>query len=188
MVKTPKIIDDKNLTTLIKINFYPKNDKYFMLQHGYQAVGFEISKLRAAYGRKNLQVHIIDDPKYLTTLPSKSFDVIFTNHVIEHLPRLRETFDLFGRLLTDEGLCFFILPNFTGKEARKGKFWSWIGRDHPLAPTADFFKNILPNHGFRRIVIGSGPFDQKLIDVIRKKNWEHLDAEGDELLVIAWKK
>jgi 2-polyprenyl-3-methyl-5-hydroxy-6-metoxy-1,4-benzoquinol methylase len=155
--------------------------------HGYEAVGFEVSKPRAAYGRSKLGVDIRDDPRDLDGFSPKRFDIIFTHHVLEHLPNIREVLDTFGRLLADDGLAFHALPNFTGRSARSGLFWRWIGEAHPLAPTKDFFERNLPSHGFRRVVCGSGPFDGKLEELIRRGQWEGLDVDGDELFVIARK-
>jgi SAM-dependent methyltransferase len=155
---------------------------------GYEAIGFEISKPRAAYGRIALGVHIIDELGEVRRLPAGSFDAIFTNHVIEHLPDLRESFDMFNRLLRDDGLLLNILPNFGSRLAMGGAaFWNIIGRDHPLAPTRAFFELVLPSNGFRQIVCGSGPFDENLVSLFAQGQFGVIPADGEELFVAAWK-
>ena len=154
---------------------------------GFEAVGFEISKPRAQFGRENLSVHIIDASSELLNLSkNRKFDIIFTNHVLEHLPNPRQIFDLFSCLLADGGILFNVLPNFTGRKAREGMFWNWIGEAHPIAPTVDFFERNLPKHGFS-VVCGSSPFDEDLFNVLVRKEWKELQTDGDELLVIGFK-
>lgn len=154
---------------------------------GFSAVGFEISKSRAALGRERLGVQIYGSLADLYALGDKVFDVILANHVLEHLPAPKEVLRLFARMLADDGLLFVIGPNFTGAKARSGLFWSWIGQDHPIAPTGDFLRKALNDCGFGRVVCGSGPFDQQLIEHLRRRDFDSLNIDGDELLVIAWR-
>jgi hypothetical protein len=84
-------------------------------------------------------------------------------------------------------MMYHVLPNFTGRTARAGLFWSWIGEAHPIAPTIDFFQRNLPTHGFSQVICTSGPFDDALVERIEKQQWDQLHTEGDELLVLAWK-
>ena len=160
---------------------------YQLAAHGYRAIGFEISRARAQFGREKLGVQIVDDPSELENFPGQSFDIIFTNHVLEHLLCLREKMNLFARLLADEGIMFHVLPNFSGTSARSGLFWKWIGEAHPIAPSKAFFERNLSKHGFRQVVCASGPFDDTLEEKLFQQQFEKLDIEGDELLVLAWK-
>ena len=160
---------------------------YQLAAHGYEAIGFEISRARAKFGRERLAVQILDDPSQLDSLPARSFDIIFSNHVLEHLPSLRETLQSFAHLLADGGLMFHVLPNFSGTSARSGLFWKWIGEAHPIAPTKAFFERNLPGHGFDPLICTSGPFDDTLADKLSHGEVRKLDAAGDELLVLAWK-
>ena len=156
-------------------------------RHGYQSAGFEISRERGAFGREKLGLQIFDSVRDLNRLGESAFDIIFTNHVLEHLPAPKETLELFSRLLADDGLLFLIGPNFTGANARSGLFWDWIGTDHPLAPTDEFLKTVLPRNGFQDVACGSGPFGERLVQLLRRREFNALDVEGDELLVMAWK-
>jgi SAM-dependent methyltransferase len=159
-----------------------------LLRQGYDAIGYEVSKGRARYGREHLRVPVLDSPGELDRLGGGSFDAIFSNHVIEHLPAVGDTLRAFARLLDNQGLAFLILPNFTGRAARAGAFWNWIGETHPIAPTADFFRRNLPAYGFDPVLCASGPFAAELLGHLRARRWNALDTEGDELLVMAWKK
>jgi SAM-dependent methyltransferase len=151
---------------------------------GFDATGFEISRPRARFGRDKLGVPIIDDPAELEGLPAHSFDAIFSSHVIEHLPNLAASFDLFSRLLIPGGLLFAAIPNFSGSAARAGLFWHWIGQDHPIAPTHEFLAHALLEHGFASARFGSGPFDQRMVERLAARDFDALDTEGEELLII----
>ena len=95
--------------------------------------------------------------------------------------------NLFARLFADEGIMFHVLPNFSGTSARSGLFWKWIGEAHPIAPSKAFYERNLSKHGFRQVVCASGPFDDTLEEKLFQQQFEKLDIEGDELLVLAWK-
>ena len=156
-------------------------------QQGFEAVGFDISTPRAAFARERLGVQVYHHFEELASLPDGSFDVIFSNHVIEHLPKIRDTLDLTARLLSAGGLAFHILPNFTGTTAREGKWILWIGEEHPLAPTIDFFRRNLPLHGYARVVFASSPFDDRLSAALTSGSHDPISTDGDELLVLAYK-
>lgn len=155
-----------------------------LLDNDFSAVGFEISKSRAAFGRERLGIQIYDT---LSALNGDRFDVIFVNHVLEHLPLPKETLQLLARMVADDGLLFIVGPNFTGASARAGLFWQWIGQDHPIAPTADFLRRALNDCGFARVVCGSGPFGGELTERLHRGDFDSLDSDGDELVVIAWR-
>jgi hypothetical protein len=94
---------------------------------------------------------------------------------------------LFTRLLKEEGVAFHILPNFTGATARSGKWLSWIGEDHPIAPTIDFFQLALPAAGLQRFKFASSPFDENAFEAIASPSGGSSQLDGDELLVVAYK-
>jgi SAM-dependent methyltransferase len=148
-------------------------------------MGFEISKRRAAYGRNNLGQRVIDSVEELQALAPGSFQVIFSNHVVEHLPDIRSSLSLMARLLSKDGFLFHALPNFTGNKAKAGFWLKWIGEEHPIAPTIDFFKYAIPGAGLQAPVFGSSPFDENLIAALTNTTDGMLSTDGDELLVMA---
>jgi 2-polyprenyl-3-methyl-5-hydroxy-6-metoxy-1,4-benzoquinol methylase len=161
---------------------------YQLRQHGFDAVGFEISKPRAQYGRAKLGLNLIDSFDDLAILPQGSFDIIFSNHVVEHLPAIGPTFAALTRLLKVGGFIFHILPNFMGERARSGYWVKWIGEDHPVAPAMPFFDYAIPRAGLTKPVFGSDPFDDRMADALNGRPGATLSTEGDELLVYAHKK
>ncbi|MBZ5502673.1 MAG: class I SAM-dependent methyltransferase [Acidobacteriia bacterium] len=160
---------------------------WLLQQKGYEAVGFEVSRARAAYGRKHLTVQVIDSFAELESLPSGSFDVVFSHHVLEHLPTIGKTLALCTRLLRDDGVAFHILPNFTGQTARSGAWLKWIGEDHPIAPAVEFFERALPAAGLQRFQFASSPFDEKVVAALTGRSERYSQLDGDELLIVAWK-
>jgi 2-polyprenyl-3-methyl-5-hydroxy-6-metoxy-1,4-benzoquinol methylase len=160
---------------------------YQLRQYGFDAMGFEISKRRAEYGRNYLDQRVIDSVEELQALEPGSFDVIFSNHVVEHLPDIRSSLSLMARLLSKGGFLFHALPNFTGKKAKAGFWLKWIGEEHPIAPTMDFFKYAIPGAGMQAPVFCSSPFDENLIAALINTTYVMPSTDGDELLVIAHK-
>ena len=158
----------------------------FQLQQcGLDAVGFEISKPRAEYGRAMLGLTIFDTLEELEKLPADGFDIVFSNHVVEHLPNIAAVFPLLTRLLNPNGFVFHVLPNFMGEKARSGYWVKWIGEDHPIAPAMPFFEYAIPRAGLRKPIFGSSPFDDQMAQTLKNPTGLTLSTEGDELLVFA---
>jgi SAM-dependent methyltransferase len=158
---------------------------YQLLAEGFDATGFEISEARAAYGRRNLGVRIATEQSELLETGAAKFDIVFTNHVLEHLPALSKSFDLFRNLLVAGGVTVNVLPNFARLAATAGANWRWIGEHTPIAPAVEFFRRNLPRHGFTDIRIASGPFDKRLIEALRSDRTDLIGTDGEELLVVA---
>ncbi len=160
---------------------------YQLQQHGFDAVGFEISRPRAEYGRTKLGLNIIDALDELVRLPAGSFDIVFSNHVVEHLPDIAQSFSILTRLLKRDGFVFHVLPNFMGRKARSGYWVKWIGEDHPIAPAISFFEIAIPRSGLAEPIFGSSPFDDQMAQALNGQPGATLSTEGDELLVFAQK-
>lgn len=161
----------------------------FQLQHaGYDATGFEISKPRAEFGRNYLGINIIDEYSDLDKIQASSFDIIFSSHVLEHLPTLKGVFERFSTLLKPKGILVLFVPNGGGKNAKKhGVRWGpMICEKHPLALDRLFFETILPKHGFY-IKSFSDPYNPKKIKSYMSGNKIPGEPRGDELLACAIK-
>ncbi len=158
---------------------------YQFLRAGYDAMGFEISRSRADYGRRHLGVAIVDSPPALGQIEPHSFDVIHASHVLEHLPELQGPFATFQVLLKPSGVLLVFVPNAGGKNARElGVRWGpMICEKHCLALDASFFAQNLSRYGLHP-VFGSSPYRSAL------RPYEVIDGTsdalaGDELLVVA---
>jgi 2-polyprenyl-3-methyl-5-hydroxy-6-metoxy-1,4-benzoquinol methylase len=160
---------------------------YLMGKDGYSAVGFDISKPRAGYAREHLGVPVIDSLDALAAEPNESFDIIYSNNVLEHLPTIGLVLASCGRLLKPDGIAIHLLPNYSGKARRTGEWLNWIGEDHPIAPTIEFFRNALPAAGLSRFAFATTPLDTEAIAAVTGRSGEAAQLEGDELLVVAQK-
>lgn len=153
---------------------------------GFDAVGFEISAPRAEYGRTQLGVDIVDNFAALDNLPDAAFDVIYSSHVFEHLPDLKQPLATFRRLLKRSGIVVIFVPNAGGRKARELDVgWGpMIGEKHGLALDANFFARNLPTYGLAP-KFGSTPYDSPLVDYESREQAARV-LTGDELLVVAW--
>jgi SAM-dependent methyltransferase len=154
---------------------------------GFNAIGFEVDKNRAAYGRNNLGLEIIDNYQDLFFLPDSGLDLIFTNHVLEHLPNLNNIFNFFSRVLKPKGKLMIIVPNCSGMEIKdvfnSRKIYAF-GEKHSLTFSNEFFETSLPKFGFD-VQTTVSPYS--INDLFVKKN-DFIKKDCSELLVLGTKK
>jgi 2-polyprenyl-3-methyl-5-hydroxy-6-metoxy-1,4-benzoquinol methylase len=97
--------------------------------HGFDVVGFELSKQRSEYARQ-MGVTVID------ALPASvaGFDCIYANQVFEHLPDPMQTLVELCRQLKPEGIVFLRVPDGRGVAAwLEQRGWSpELEAIHPL--------------------------------------------------------
>ena len=160
---------------------------YLMRKNGYEAAGFEVSKSRAEYAKKNLGLTVIDSLAALDSVPAGSFDVVFSNNVLEHLPSIGGALASCSRLLAADGIALHVLPNFSGRARRSGEWLQWIGEDHPVAPTMEFFTTALPAAGFRGFKFATTPLDEEALTAVMDRSGPSSQLDGDELLIVAQK-
>ncbi len=73
---------------------------------GFDAEGFEISRPRATYGKKlNVNIH------YLQENVPNGFDLIMSNHAIEHLPVISDFIKFCSSKLNKDGIFMAFCPN-----------------------------------------------------------------------------
>lgn len=107
---------------------------YQLARAGYRVLAYEIAPTRRRYAADNLGVETCSDLDALVADPASSgaFDVFFSAHVVEHLSRPREAFELARRLLKPGGVYVSITPNggagFRAIEPNWSKIW---GEVHP---------------------------------------------------------
>jgi SAM-dependent methyltransferase len=109
---------------------------YQMIESGYKnAEGFEVSLPRARYGIEKMSLPIRSNPAELV----QSYDVIFSSHVLEHLPDFSLINELKGKL-RNGGYFIAVTPNGTidFKEADFNAFHQIWGKVHPVLLTRSF--------------------------------------------------
>ncbi|OGI14568.1 MAG: hypothetical protein A3I68_06260 [Candidatus Melainabacteria bacterium RIFCSPLOWO2_02_FULL_35_15] len=152
---------------------------------GFNTIGFEISKQRASFGRANLGLKILDS--FTDLIPYKdSFDVIFTNHALEHMPNLFSIFEIFHNLLKGGGVLILFVPNCSGIDNKKNfnfKKSYAFGEKHTFAFERTFFEVNLPKYGFK-VQCTSSPYNP---DKLFYNNKNNNDKEYSELFVLGEK-
>ena len=115
---------------------------------GFNTVGFEIDQARAAFGRQHLSVDLRSD--WRAFADDERYDVLLTDHSLEHLPRPGVALEQFSRLAGERARLVIFVPNCGGLAARRlGTKWGpFIGEAHPIAFTSRWFAQNLPRHGF----------------------------------------
>jgi 2-polyprenyl-3-methyl-5-hydroxy-6-metoxy-1,4-benzoquinol methylase len=123
---------------------------YQLRRSGYEPAGFELARNRAEFGRRHLDVEIHSDWNTLLRDGSGSFDLVYTDHALEHTPNLRQPLEAFARLLKPAGKLVIFVPNGSSLLGRQlGVGWGpFIGESHTIAFTDNWYAENLPRHGF----------------------------------------
>ena len=115
---------------------------YQIKKAGFDVTGYEISSPRGKFAQKNLDVDVIFNEK---DLPDKAFDLVFSSHVIEHVPNPAFMIDLIKRVLKPGGIFLGVTPNGS-EECMKNNYHYWMsawGRKHPFFITDTWVKKTL---------------------------------------------
>lgn len=105
---------------------------------GYNAEGFEVSLPRARYGKEKMSLPIYSTVKDLIG----KYDVIFSSHVLEHLPDFDEINALYTNQLSENGKFVAVTPNGSKdfQDADYVAFHQMWGKVHPVLLTDRFVK------------------------------------------------
>lgn len=91
---------------------------------GWDAIGIEPNTKAREIANSSGNVLIFDQDK-LSSFPEHSFDVITLWHVLEHLPNLSESINIFKKLLKPEGRIIVAVPNYKSYDSNHFKnFWA----------------------------------------------------------------
>jgi hypothetical protein len=152
---------------------------------GFDAIGYEVSEPRAAFGRSQLAIPILSSEADLLH-GARKFDAVFSSHVLEHLPSPTLAWTLFAKVSTSGTFFLIEVPNCSGDSARQqglkwGPFSSAI---HPLSFTATYFRKKLGS-GFRAAHLFSRPFSAAKEFEAFANGATGEDPAGDDLVVLA---
>lgn len=107
---------------------------------GFDVTGYEVSEKRAAYALERLGVPVTSNLSQVTG----PFDVVFSAHVLEHVPNLRETISFAMDRLDPQGYFVAITPN--GSIARQkvdpGRWTRAWGLKHPNLLDEEFYRSL----------------------------------------------
>lgn len=153
-------------------------------QAGFDAVGYDISVPRCAFGIENLGVQLTTSRVEL----GEGYDVFFSSHVLEHVPSPQEAIRLAFEVLKPNGLFVAVTPNGSSDRRRASpntwhKAWGMV---HPCM-IDDIFYN--KHFAASPRVIASTPFPLEQLASIDLKPGviETFDLKGEELLLVARK-
>jgi hypothetical protein len=155
---------------------------YHLKQAGFTAEGFEISKPRANFG-KRLGINIYHQTESI----GYEYDVVMSNHSIEHLPIISEFISLAASRLKKEGLFIAFCPNGSPEyRLREPNIFhvNW-GFLHPNYLDISFASNMFRNNPYL-ILTGDWNYDLNLLSL-----WDGRSQQigslrnGKELLIIA---
>lgn len=146
---------------------------------GYDVTAFEISQPRCEFARTHLKV----DAKNSLVEVQGYFDVIFSSHVIEHLPSVSEFLTFCHQHLKPNGLLITVTPN--GSEAfrrlnRRSYKQLW-GLVHPQLLDELFYKTYFKN---KNLFLTSTPFNYEALIEWDQQSLFVDSVEGHELLCI----
>ncbi|MBF0321086.1 MAG: class I SAM-dependent methyltransferase [Nitrospirae bacterium] len=101
--------------------------KYFSRKH-YETYGYDISPDALGLARENAVCgHLFSDRE---ALPTGSFDLVASIHVLEHIDQPIETLRFIAALLKGGGVLLYVVPNISGI-GHKLKKNNWIGFGDP---------------------------------------------------------
>lgn len=150
-------------------------------QAGYNAVGYEVSVARAAYG-ENLGIRIASD--WSEVEAQAPYDVVFSSHVLEHTPDPARAIAKKLSVLAKGGVFVAFFPNGSDhfQNANFSAFHRLWGLVHPVMLTEHFVQHALRDYD---IVIGShSSDDMKKLDPFGP-GVQLGNLAGSELMVIA---
>lgn len=157
----------------------------YQLNHlGYRGRGLELSRPRAKYGESQLGVEVATDE---FQLPANSFDAVFTNHVLEHIPNPMVALNSIFRLLRSGGFLVAFFPNgSTGcQQAKPKSFHCHWGRLHPIYLTDEYLQKSL---GARPWLMGSieygSPPPREWVEAWDQKSQVLKDVSQTEFMLI----
>lgn len=152
-------------------------------RQGYEVLGYDINPVYATFARQRLGIEMLTERDQLLDLSPSTFDVIFSYHVLEHLPDPRETLDMLVPLLKPDGVLILFVPN-AGGDAGVLNLAPLLGEHHILAFTHRFFLENLPKHGLVPCVVSS-PY---CFEPDQPGYFETVGCRGEELLAVARKR
>jgi 2-polyprenyl-3-methyl-5-hydroxy-6-metoxy-1,4-benzoquinol methylase len=152
---------------------------YQFKQAGHEVQGYEISRSRAAYGIRNLDLEICSDEKQLR----KENHIFFSSHVIEHHPDIAAMIGVAKSLLMNGGYFIAFCPNGSPAYRIKNQeaFHHAWGKVHPNYLNADFYKYVFQGQPY---YIASNPINKENIHPLQQQESIIDDLSGEELMVI----
>lgn len=159
---TPK--DYSRVVSLLNLLDVPQNARIFdfgcswgygswqLARAGYNITTYEISVPRARFAAEKLSVNCLSDiDTYIDDdQNSEKFDVFFSSHVIEHVPKPSDSIEKARKILKDGGLFIAFTPNGSHSFREKApRSWHLMwGEVHPNLIADEFWRACLASDPF----------------------------------------
>lgn len=149
-------------------------------QAGFDVKSFELSRKRREFAKNHLGVNVYSDVSEI----NDKFDVFFSSHVLEHIPKLSGVIDLARKVVKPGGWFVAFTPNGSSEYRNvnpEGWHTAW-GFVHPLFLDDVFYRSVFQDS---RYLIDSSPYKTIEISTWGKELGDSkvLPLEGSELLV-----
>ena len=160
----------KNKGTILDIGAGTGYFLQYMKQKNWEVYGTEKSIEAREFAKSRLNMDIMPDDA-LFSLPPASFDLITLWHVMEHLPNIRQYWQVISRLLKPDGILIIALPNSSSWDAKHyGSYWAaWDVPRHIWHFTPKLIEKLGNREGFRLIHSKRMPFDAFYISIMSEK-------------------
>jgi len=141
-----------------------------MNESGWEVVGLEPDDTAASIAREKYKLNP-QSPDNLFRLESNSFNAITMWHVLEHVHTLDAYVAQLHQLLTNDGVLFIAVPNYTSADATHYGT-AWAAYDVPrhlyhFSPTS--MKALLNRHGFELVETKPMWFDALYVSMLSEK-------------------
>lgn len=152
--------------------------------NGFEVESFEISILRAEFANSKLGLKVHTSLSEVSGL----FDIVFSAHVLEHVPSVQESIAFCFSILKPGGLFVAVTPNGSADyRSRSPDAWHKLwGQVHPNFLDGDFYRSFFAGNP---CFLASNPYPMQEIENWGI-NWHErriANLNGEELLVIVKK-
>jgi len=124
-------------------------------RNGYNAYGIDLSKRATDFGKErfNLNGRLSQGSLIDRKGDSKRYDVIAYIHVMEHIERIEDEFNLIKSALAPDGILYIETPNFNScwRKALKSSWYGFSPKQHIWQFSRKPLEDILKKNGFKII-------------------------------------
>ena len=141
-----------------------------MRKRGWQVEAVEKNEGARQFALRNFGIEVLPEGALYGYVPG-SFDVVTLWHVMEHLQRLDETWELLYSLLSEQGRLVVAVPNSSSYDARKyGAYWAaYDVPRHLWHFTPGTIERFGSKHGFILAERHPMPFDAFYVSILSER-------------------
>ncbi len=142
----------------------------FFKSKKWKTIGVEPDMEARKLAEKEHHITVFDEP-HIKNIENNSLDVVSMWHVLEHVEDLNERVSDIKRIVKDDGIMVFALPNIKSPDAIKyGKFWAGLDVPRHLYHFSEkTFEQLLTKHGLKLIRSIPMKFDAYYVSMLSEK-------------------